>query len=239
MRDVWAICAAFLMVCLVSGVALSTEEVVVDSTSSPGLVYGYGAKLGPPYEFTVSEDSKTLYLNGLIYDGPGDTRPSEVTVSEEMRVRHELSEKAHMQSELGATYDERLAHLAAAYISSPLVKSVRKDSVTIYVRWASNPDIEQGVMLRREEQKLDFDVVAFREELIDRFWQIVNAGGMVAFGKDYHVLVPAACVPKTIEQIERIRRGEPPERLDVVNTALQNRRFLGDLYGRREPASQE
>ena len=234
MRDVWAICTGLLTLCLVSGVALSTEEAAVGSTSSSGLVYGYGARLGPPYEFAESEDGKTLYLNGLVYYGPGDTPPPEVTVTEGIRAEHELSVRAYEESKKGTTYDERLALLAAAYISSPLITSVRKWTGGLYVRWASSPDEDYVIVLPLEEETPDFDRAAFWEEQISKFWRIVDSGGMVVFGKKYHIVVPANLVPKTVEQIERVRRGTPREGLDTRETALRNTHFLDDLYREHE-----
>ena len=137
MRRLWAICAGFLIVCLVSGVAAATEEGKADSASSPGLVYGYGVKLSRPYEFTKSEDGKTLYLNGLIYDGPGDKEPPAVAVTEEIRAMHELNVKALEESRDCATEDDRLARMAAVYRSSPLVESARHDSHRVYVKWVA------------------------------------------------------------------------------------------------------
>lgn len=224
-----------VVVCLAGGVAVSTELEKADSTSSSGLVYGYGVKLTPPYEFTKSEDGKTLYLNGLIYDGPGDTPRQQGTVDEQMLARHELSVEAHEQAELGETYEERLERLAAIYRSSPLVKAVRRHPQGLYVTWVSDPDTEQGVMLLRENQKTsDYDLATFRDELITRFWRIVNSGGMVAFGRKYHILVPSNVTPKTLEQIEHLQRGTLRERLDVKGTALENKQFLDDLYRESE-----
>jgi hypothetical protein len=235
MRVLCTLLLGLVIVCLAGGVAVSTEAEKADSTSSSGLVYGYGVKLTPPYEFTKSQDGKILYLNGMIYDGPSDIPPKKVTVDAEMLARHELSVRAYEQSELGATYEERLTLLAAVYLSSPLVKKVRKHPQGLYVTWVSDPATEQGVILLEENEKMsDYDLAAFRAELITRFWRTVDSGGMMAFGKDYHVLVPQECVPKTVEQIESVWGGTTREELDIKDTALQNQQFLDDLFQQSE-----
>jgi hypothetical protein len=230
MRRLWAVCAGFLIVYLVLGVAASAEDGKADSTSSPGQVYGYGIKLSRPYEFTESEDGRTLCLNGLIYAGSDDNETAEVTVTEEARAEYEVSIRAGEESRKGKTYDERMARLAAAYISSPLVEAVRKHGQCVYIRWASDPENEYVIDMPSEEDGPEFDRTVFWEQLMSSFWHTVNSDGMVAFGKKYHVFVPANLVPKTVEQIELVRRGTPRERLDVVETAVRNRRFLDDLY---------
>ena len=239
MRRLWAICAGFLIVCLVSGVAAATEVDKADSTSSPGLVYGYGIKLSRPYEFTESEDGKTLYLNGLIYAGPDDKQPPEITETVTPSAKHQLSVRAYEESKKGATYDERLARLAAAYISSPLVEAVQKYSQGIYVRWASDPDIEYVINMPPEEQRPEFDRSTFWEQLMTSFWRTVDSGGMVAFGRKYHIFVPDSGVQKTLEQVELVRRGTPREQLDTRDTPLRNQDFLDDLYRESEGAEEE
>ena len=62
---------------------------------------------------------------------------------------------------------------------------------------------------------------------------------MVAFGKKYHIFVPANLVPKTVEQIELVLRGTPRKGLDVMDTALRNGDFLDDLYRESEGAEGE
>jgi hypothetical protein len=219
-----------------SGRSATPVEEANLSDPLPGLVYGYGVELERPYVFTESEDGKTLYLNGLIYDGPGEEPPPKITVTETVRSEHELSVRAFEQSNQGVTYADRLELMADVYRSSPLVKNVRKFAQGLYVTWTSYPDEEEEIILTREDSA--FDLAAFRETLVAEFWQTVSRGGMIAFGKNYHVSVPPRHLPKTVEQMRLIQSGAPRDSLDVMNTALQNKRFLEDLYqqseGRRE-----
>lgn len=58
----------------------------------------------------------------------------------------------------------------------------------------------------------------------------VEAPGVVyGYGKNYHITIPPGRVPKTVADLEQIRLGVDPERLDPRNPALQNQRFLDDL----------
>jgi hypothetical protein len=239
MRVLCAVLLGLVVVCFAGGIALSADPAGADSVSSSGVVYGYGVKLTPPYEFTKSEDGKTLYLNGLIYAGPGDEETPEVTVTEDVRAEHELSMRAYEESKKGATYDERLARLAATYTSSPLVESVRKHGEGLYVRWASNPGDEYVITLQREEERPDFNRDAFWQKQISRFWRIIDSGGMVVFGEKYHIFCPDSSVPKTLDQIARVRRGVSREDLDTRDTPLIDHNFLEDLYREGESAERE
>jgi hypothetical protein len=230
MRVLCAVLLGLVVVCLAGGVAVSTEVEKPDSVSSSGVVYGYGVELTPPYEFTKSEDGKTLYLNGMVYAGPGDKEPPDIQVTEEARAKHELGVEAYEESKKGATYNERLARMAATYISSPLVTSVHKYSQGLYVRWASDPDDEEVITLLREEKTPEFDRAALWQQMKSSFWHTVNSGGMVVFGEKYHIFVPSNLVPKTLDQIARVREATPRDQLDVTETPLRNQRFLDDLY---------
>jgi hypothetical protein len=242
MRRLSAICAGFLILFSVSGVAASTDtdEGTADSTSSPGLVYGYGIKISRPYEFTESEDGKTLYLNGLIYAGPGDKEPPPVTVADEILAQHELNVRALEEARKGTTDYGRLARMASAYIHSPLVESVRKDSHSVYVKWVSSPhEMRFFLMPLSGLETTAFDRAAFWEQLEASFWRTVNSGGMVVFGEKYHIFVPDSGVQKTLEQIELVRRGTSREGLDTRGTPLRNQRFLDDLYGETDAVDGE
>jgi hypothetical protein len=194
----------------------------------PGLVYAYGKKIEGPYVFRASEDGNTLYLNDLVYSGPGEAPPPKIEVPETVRLEHELSVRAHEESKRAKTYEERIAIYADVLRSSELVIAVREFSQGVYVTWRSSPDEEEEVILPREESQ--FDPAEFRMRLISEFWNTVNSGGMIAFGKRYHIYVPAVRVPKTVKQIELIRSGASRDQLDVMGTALQNDRFRDDLY---------
>jgi hypothetical protein len=198
------------------------------SADRSGVVYGYGKKLERPYTFTESEDGKTLYLNGLVYEGPGESPPPEIEVTETVRLQHELSVMASEQSKQARTYDERKAIYADILRQSPLVENVRDFEQGVYVTWRSSPGDEEEVIIPREESQ--FDLAAYRRQLTSEFWNTVNSGGVIAFGKRYHIHVPAGRVAKTMEQIQLIRSGASRDRLDVRGTALQNQRFLDDLY---------
>ncbi len=245
MRRLWAISMGILILCFVSGgvgsvVSCSSDKAETgraDSLASQGPVFGFGVQLTKPYTFTSSEDSKTLYLNGLVYDGPGEEPPPQITVTESMRTKHELSVRAFEDSKQGTTYEERLARMTAVYLASPLVKSVRGFAQGIFVKWASDPDREEEVILPREEGH--FDLAAYRERLVADFWRTINSGGMIAFGRNYHICVPAKRLPKTLEQVKLIQSGKEQEQLDVAGTALQNRRFLEDLYSLSDDPKEE
>jgi hypothetical protein len=195
---------------------------------SAGVVYGYGARLDGPYVFTRSEDGRTLYLNGLIYDGPGEEPPPQIEVTEEAQSRHELAVKAHEHSRRGRTYEERKAIYADVLRTSELVQAVREFSQGVYVRWRASPEHEEEVIIPREESQ--FDLEEFQQSLISHFWKTVNSGGMVAFGKGYHIHVPPGRMQETLEQLEQILAGGPCDTIDVVGTPFQNERFLSDLY---------
>jgi hypothetical protein len=194
----------------------------------PGLVYAYGRKLEGPYIFRASEDGNTLYLNDLVYSGPGEAPPPKIEVPETVRLQHELSVRASEESRRAETYEERKAIYADVLRGSELVISVREFSQGVYVTWRSSPDEEEEVILPKEESQ--FDPAEFRIRLISEFWNTVNSGGMIAFGRRYHIYVPAMRVPKTVKQIELIRSGASRDQLDVRSTALQNDRFLDDIY---------
>jgi hypothetical protein len=196
--------------------------------TGPGLVFGYGARLEEPYVFTRGDDGRTLYLNGLIYDGPGDAPPPQIEVTEVARSRHELAVKAHEHSRRGRTYDERKAIYADVLRRSELVQAVREFPQGVYVRWRESPEHEEEVIIPREESQ--FDLEEFQQGLISQFRKTVNSGGMIAFGKGYHIYVPPGRVQGTLEQLERIRAGGPRDTIDVVGTPLQNEKFLSDLY---------
>ena len=230
MRVLCTVFVGLLVVCLMGGVAVSTEEEKADSASFSGLVYGYGVKLAPPYEFRESEDGKTLYLNGLVYAGPGDKEPPDIQVTEQARAIYALSTEAREESEKASTHDERLTRMAAVYRSSPLVESVRQDSHSLHITWLAYPDMDFAVILTPEDEIPDFDREAFWEKQISRFWRIIGSGGMVVFGEKYHIFCPDSSVPKTLDQIERIRRGVSREDLHTRDTPLRNQRFLDDLY---------
>ena len=215
------------------GIAESPGEVAPattdpDAAELQGLVYAYGTKLAGPYVFTESEDGKTLYVNGLIYVGPGEGPPPDITVTVTVRSQHELNVRAADQATRGAEYEDRLEILASVYRSSPLVRSVRKFSQGVYVTWASYPDDEEEIILPREESQ--FDLEAYMQGLVAEFHRIVESGGMVVFGKNYHIYVPRVRSAKTVHQIRLVEDGAPRESLDVMNTALQNKRFIEDLY---------
>lgn len=229
-----------VIVCLAGGVAVSTDLEKADPASSSGLVYGYGVKLTPPYEFTKSEDRKTLYLNGMVYAGPGDKEPSDIEVTEEARAAHELNVRAGEEAKKGTTYADRLARMAAVYRSSPLVESVRRDSHRVYVKWvAYQHEMGFGLMERLLDERSEFDRNTFWEKLKSSFWHTVDSGGMVVFGEKYHIFCPESSVPKTLEQIEHVGAGRPRDQLDVIETPLRNQRFLDDLYRRREGSKDE
>jgi hypothetical protein len=240
MRVLCAVLLGLVVVCLAGGIALSADPAGADSVSSSGVVYGYGVKLTPPYEFTKSEDGKTLYLNGLIYAGPGDKEPPEVTITDEIRAMHELNERALEEAGKGTTEYARLARMAAVYRSSPLVESVRRDSHRVYVKWVAYP-YEMGFILMEPPgcEKPEFDRDTFWEKQISRFWRIIDSGGMVVFGEKYHIFCPDSSVPKTLDQIARVRRGVSREDLDTRDTPLIDHNFLEDLYREGESAERE
>lgn len=194
----------------------------------PGLVYGYGTRLDTPYVFNLSGDGRTLYLNGLIYDGPGEAPPPQIEVTQTARSRHELSMLAYEQSKRGRTYEERKAIYADVLRGSDLVQAVREFSQGVYVTWRNSPDYEEEVIIPKEESRLDLK--AFQESLISQFRTTIESGGMIVFGDDYHMHIPPSRVSDTLEQLERIRLGARRDQLDVVGTPLQNQRFLSDLY---------
>jgi hypothetical protein len=200
----------------------------LDLGDTPGLVYGYGTRLDTPYVFTLSADGKTLYLNGLVYDGPGEIPPPEIEVTQTARSRHELSMQAYEQSRRGRTYEERKAIYADVLRGSDLVQTVREFSQGVYVTWRTSPDCEEEVIIPREESGLD--LVAFQESLISQFRKAIESRGMIAFGKNYHIHIPPSRVPETLAQVERIRAGVRRDQLDIVGTPLQNEQFLSDIY---------
>jgi hypothetical protein len=199
-----------------------------DSAESWGPVYGYGVELKAPYIFTRSGDGKTLYLNGLIYDGPGEGPPPEITVTATAVSRHELAVSASEYSQQAETYEERIARYAEALRQSPLVERVREFEQGVYITWRSSPEVEEEAIIPREEP--EFDLEEFQQSLISRFQGTVGSGGMIAFGKRYHVYVPRVRLPKTIQQIDLVQSGAGQDQLDTGSTALQNKSFLRDLY---------
>lgn len=199
-----------------------------ESDEALGLVYGYGVELEPPYVFTRSDDGKTLYLNGLIYDGPGEGPPPDITVTETAVSRHELAVSASEYSRQAETYEERVAMYAEALRQSPLVARVREFEQGVYITWRSSPEYEEEAIVPREEP--EFDLEEFQRSLMSHFQDTVGGGGMIAFGSRYHVYVPPVRVPKTVEQISLVKSGAGEDQLDTASTALQNESFLRDLY---------
>jgi hypothetical protein len=197
------------------------------AVDGPGLVYGYGKRLERPYIFIESDDGRTLYLNDLVYDGPAESTPPEIVVTETVRSQHELSVMAYEYSKRARTYEERRAIYAEVLRGSDLVKDVKEFSQGVYVTWRSSPD-EEEVIIPSEESH--FDLAEFRRRLISEFRATVDSGGMIAFGERYHIHVPPGRVAATVEQLERLRSGAGPEEIDIGTTILRNRNFLNDLY---------
>lgn len=240
MRWIGGLCISLLLFGLVNGVASSAEADAPDSSSLTGLVYGYGLKLSRPYEFTKSEDGKTLYLNGLVYAGPGDKQPPEITITEEARAIYDVVLRANEKARQGTTEDDRLARMAAVFRSSPLAESVRQDSHEVHVKWRMYPDEMAFVLMAPfGDGRPDLDRDAFWEKQISRFWWIIDSGGMVVFGERYHIFCPDSSIPKTVKQIERVRRALPRESLDTQDTPLSNQDFLDDLYRESDRAEEE
>jgi hypothetical protein len=211
-----------------SGSTSSHKAASAPPRQPPGAVYGYGVRLDWPYTFTESEDGKTLYLNGLVYDGPGVRPPPEITVTETVRSEHELSVRAYEACRLAETHSERKAIYARILRESDLVVDVREFSQGVYVTWRSSPEDEEEVIIPREDSQ--FDLEEFRRRLVSEFWDTVNSGGMIAFGERYHIRVPPGRVSKTVEQINLVRSGASRDQLGASDAALQNEHFLDDLY---------
>jgi hypothetical protein len=216
-----------------AGKVQSEREVLAsfggDESAEPwGLVYGYGVRMEAPYIFTRSGDGKTLYLNELIYDGPGEGPPPEITVTAAAVSRHELAVSAYEYSRQAGIYEERIARYAEALRQSPLVERVREFEQGVYITWRSSPEVEEEAIIPREESQ--FDLQGFQQSLVSRFEHTVGSGGMIAFGKRYHVYVPRVRLPKTLQQIDLVQSGAGQDQLDTGSTALQNKSFLRDLF---------
>jgi hypothetical protein len=208
--------------------ATMTEDSLT-SNIELGPVFAYGRQLTRPYTFSLSESGRRLYLNGYFFSGAKDTIEPKIVVSETARTHHELSVRAGEAMKQGKTFQETLDIYAEVLRSSPIVKKVRIDRQWIYVTWASWPDEEEEIIIPRE--KGHFDLKEALEQDIAHFWSVVRRGGMIAFGRGgYHLSVRAVRVPKTLEQIERIRQGTPRDQLDVTDTGLRFDAFLKDLY---------
>ena len=195
-------------------------------------MFAYGVQLARPYTFSFSEDARRLYLNGYFFHGATDTIIPKIEISETARTHHELCVRAGEAMKQGKTFEETLAIYAEVMRSSPLVERVRISHPWIYVTWVSWPDEEEEIIFSRADNQ--FDLAAYLERLVAEFRQTVGRGGMIAFGKNYHISVPPSRLPKTVEQINLVQSSAPRESLDVMNTALQNKRFLEDLYHRSE-----
>jgi hypothetical protein len=210
--------------------AVMTEDSLL-SNSELGPVFAYGRQLTRPYTFSFSEDARRLYLNGYFFSGATDTIVPKREISETARAEYELCLKASQESRQAKTYEERMLIQAEVFRSSPLVKKVRVTPWALYITWASCPDEEVEALLARGDEGSRFDLKEALEQDIAHFWSVVGRGGMIAFGRGgYHLSVRAVRVPKTLEQIERIRQGTPRDQLDVTDTALRFDAFLKDLY---------
>jgi len=209
---------------------MTEDSLAADNQLGP--VFAYGVQLARPYTFSFSEDARRLYLDGYFFGGATDTIIPKIEVSETSRAEFELCLRAGEAMKQGKTFEETLAIYAEVMRSSPLVERVRISHPWIYMTWASWPDEEEEIIIPREDSQ--FVLAAYLERLVAEFRYTVCSGGMVAFGRNYHVSVPTNRLPETIEQINLIRSSAPRESLDVMNTALQNKRFLEDLYHRSE-----
>ena len=208
-----------------------TVEVVQDSLSVNehlGPVFLYGVQLEKPYRFTLSEDGLRLYLNGYFYAGDKDTVPPMKEISDTARAKHSLLLQAGKSMKQGKSFEESLTIYADILRSSPLVNHVRISYPWIYFTWVSSPDDEVEVMLSREPGH--YELEAAFEQLMADFWRVVRSGGMITLGKGgCRMSIQAESVPKTLEQIELIRRGVPREQLDVADTPLRWDDFYYDI----------
>jgi len=208
--------------------ALMTEDSLMASKRL-GPVFAYGVRITRPYTFNFSVDGRRLYLNGYFFNGATDTTVNEIEVSEATREEHGLAVRAGEAMKQGKTFEETLAIYAEVLRMSPLTSEVRISYPCVYVTWASSPDDEEEVIIPREKLYVDLGEALTQD--IAHFWSAVRGGRMIAFGRGgYHLSVPSDMVPKTLEQIERIRRGIRREQLDLTSTGLWVDDFQEDLY---------
>lgn len=212
--------------------AVPQSAVRVDTSSgAQGLVYAYGVPLAPPHIFSgVGAD--TLRLNRLPYDPTRSSVASTpVAVSADCQSKHELCVAASNFSKRGGTKEERLALTAEVFRSSPLVDRVEVGRSSLWLYWK---DGEEEEVLLPVEGTSNFGLAELHEQLIAEFRMVVDRGGFVAFGEGYHVVTPLKWVPKTLELIARLDRGEMVSETEIKNTPLQNKRFFADVLADRQ-----
>ncbi len=226
---------ALMPVARMAGASSGTQNAdASEKLARLGLVFAYGCRVYPPYAFNGA-DTDTLFLNGYSYSPTlskrGESRA--IRMSETCRTQHQLDATALGLCRNGQDRAERVRIYVDTLRASPLVDSVRLVGDSVYMRWDGEVEEEEVVLPWNDSL---FDRAAFHEILIEEFWRTVGSGGLVAFGERYHVLSPRDCVAQIRHLLERIALGEYPTVEDVRDTALEDTRFLTDLWEHRATA---
>jgi hypothetical protein len=234
---------ALMAVFFAGTVAIQQSQNDVDTL---GVVYAYGVRLSPPYQFTGA-GGDTLYLNGHPFvPQRSPVSPSlarelskipEPQRSELLKRSHEdwLFEKQAYDSvktmyDSGVPYEDCLEAYAEIFRTHPHVKSVSIVSHGISLIY-DNGDCAQA--------ELSFDAIApidrraQQQSVMDRFWRTITAGGMVAFGAtevgSYELHTPHSQLQKTFEQFAKLEKGEELSTADVRDTPLSNAEFRAEM----------
>lgn len=228
-----------LFVMLIASNVLAQNEPPASVTTKSGVVYYNGRELVSPFTFT-GEGADTLFLNGIPYDPQrmpkGNLSPSSVSAS--CLSRHALNVTASERAKLGHSKEEGLQFMANVYGESSLVDSVVLYEHSICVYWHGEETGEEVLLPPLESGR--FDRLTYHQQLQAEFWQVVNQGGLVAFGeKGYRVTSPQKWMPKTERAMEKIRTNVALVETDYASTALQNPDFRADYRAKHDGGLQK
>lgn len=231
---------AFMFLC----VCLSTQACADRDPGGQGIVYAYGYKLDPPYDFS-NVGGDTLFLNGVPYRPKRGARAYDAGELEDLRAgmlndaqsTHEfnqrLSTKARSMYESGATLEECIQFYADVYDSLPDVGSVKKTAKGIIVEYKDGVKEEIIVSFKKGSPP---DRRSVHEDLIKRFMKTINDGGMVAFGVidglQYELHTPKWQLEKTNKLLGKLAEGQRLTSDDVLDTPLSNEAFRAQMSQR-------
>jgi len=143
---------------------------------------------------------------------------------------HQAFDSVKAMHDAGASYDSCLEEYARIYRTHPHVISVTKGLHSISLEY-DNGECAEGYLSFEKPARIDLGQL--HEQIIQRFWSTIEAGGMVAFGAgelgSYELYTPRCQLEKTLGLLTKLKRGEALSEKDIRDTPLSNAAFLADV----------
>ena len=185
-----------------------------------GTVYLYGQRLSLPYRFEgIGTD--TLLLNGLPYlparmpddlrarlDVPHDSTMARALRLMDLRSRLNAQVDSLLRAKKSPSLTERLDAMERVFRASPEIEYVRRYDNQLDYKVRGIPE-QQGFLFldQRAVVPANVDKTASHDKAMALFWSDVCGGKLLAVGRGYHEVVPAARRAGLDEVLQRIAGG--------------------------------